>query len=217
MVSPNREFITSAERVGLGSTPLRKFWGTLVAIEPRFSDNRTQVELNFTGVQVLELIPGAVYEYPVAQLMVRYPGIQGDGTINPRSSWARTLKSSEVLGFPDLKSLLNRKLLMQAVPDSFKQNEGTEQETEQKYVWWSIVQVDGAGGAAQTAAANPMDVALSLIHGHTAAEFAEAALKNPVLRAMSASIYDSSMLSGLIAGGKVTLEADRYYVEGMPR
>ena len=217
MTMPDREFITSAARIGSGTTPLRKFWGTLVAVEPKFSDNRTQVELNFTGVEVLQLVPGAVYEYPIAQLSVRYPALQSDGTINPRSNWAKTLKSAEAQGFPDIKDLISRRVLMTAVEDSFKQNEGTEQETVQQYIWWSVERVDGVKPTLFAPAADPMQVALDLIHGHTAAEFAEAALKNSTLRPRSASIYDNSLLSGLIAGGKITLEADRYYVVGRPR
>ena len=79
---------------------------------------------------------------------------------------------------------------------------------------WEVKEVEGVAAATQPAQADPVAIALNLLHGKTMQEFAEKALQDPVLRQKAASIYDSSMVSGLIAAGKIELKDGKHYVIG---
>ena len=210
----DQEFVTRADGLEIAGTPLRKFWGKLAEITPRADRDRTMVDLNYMDVEVLELIPGAVYPHPIAQLNIRY-------TKRERSGWGKLIQSAEKIGYDDLKALLDKRILMEAHMEQY----GTNQETNEviQGLVWEVREVEGGsagvGAAVAAGPVAPMEVALDLVHGRTQAEFAEAALQNTVLRTPEnqKGIFDNSLLSGLVASGQVELEGDRYYVVGRDR
>lgn len=207
----DRDFITRPSQLETSGSPLRAFKGVLVNITPHQAQNRTVVDLDFAQVVVTELVPGAVYDYPIAQLNLRY-------SRKERSGWGKLLKSLEKVGVADLENLKGQLVSMKAHVETYgKDEEGNDI---QGLVWEVIALAGGAAAPAAPAGnttADPVTLAVSLAHGKTSAEFAEAALQNAVLRSSASAIYDGSMLSGLVASGRVVLEGDRYIAPGAPK
>lgn len=220
-MSMEQEFVTSPAKLEVSGTPLRHFKGKLDDIIPHDVNGVTRVNLNFTSILVLRLIPGAVYDFPVAQLDLKY-------SKKGNSGWGKMLKSldnhprDKVGDPPDLLSLKGHVLEMEAREENYGRN--TETNQDMVGLVWEVKGVDGAtaapvaGGVStattQSTAADPMEHVLDLVHGRTAAEFAEVALQDGELRQRSGDIYDNSLLSGLVQAGKIYLAGDKYMVAG---
>lgn len=200
-----QEFVAGAGQLEKAGTPLRKFWGDFEGWEVKEEFGRRAVYLNFVGMEVLELIPGVVFEHPVAQIRIPY-------SKRDRSGWGKFLTSIEERGHPLFTDLLKKRVLM----DGHMEQYGEDDEGKPiAGLVWNVTEIAGESkdGAKSTASSkDPMTQVLDILHGKTGQDFAEAVLKTPVGKERSASIYDQSLIGGLIEAGTVVLEGDVYWV-----
>lgn len=218
-------FTTRRADLTKSGTPLREFKGVLHSIVPKQETRGGQIqtigELNFTDVEVVK--SETPYPHPTATLGIRY-------SQRERSTWGLLLLSLDKFGVQDLNDLRGKKLLMKSYEKDWSQGRerlssrqtqartpATDAPPDEPMVGlvWEVAGVDGvAAGQSAAAAPDPQRIALELLHGKTASEFAQAALENPVLRTKSSDIISGAMLTGLVASGLAKLEGDRYAVVG---
>lgn len=218
-------FVTDGRQVESSGTPVRKFEGLFDSFIPKVGENNqgTRIELNFTDCNILKLAEGATYDLPIVQLSLRYVTNQR-GRISDRSNWGRLLKSCEEIGHPDIKELVKQRLTMEAVVETIPATVANPEASPPilaraagTYIWWKVVGVAGDSKSQPAQAVDAVQEALNLLHGKTTAEFSQQALQNQTMRKVQASIFDGSLVSGLVAQGLAVLEGERYWVVGRPR
>jgi|TARA_Y100000034_G_C6790839_1_gene354076 hypothetical protein len=212
-----QEFVTSADQLQASGTPLRKIRGKLVGINPRMGEYKKMiVDLDIAELTVIESI--VPYNYPSCQLTINY-------SARERSAWGMLIKSSEELGFPDLKKLCNTAgsgpmVTLECEPEHVYGPDQNNPGQDIKGVVWTVVEVDqaGAGGGKATASTeDPMTHMLKLLDGKDATEFAQAALKDPVGRTaeVSAAVMDNTLIAGFVDSGQVVEGEDgKFHVIG---
>lgn len=218
-------YVTDGRQVEASGTPVRKFSGLFDSFVPRIGENNsgTRIELNFTDCNILKLAPGATYDLPIVQLSLKYVTNQR-GRVSDRSNWGRLLKSCEQLGCPDIKELVKKRVTMEAVEETIpavvanlEANPPVLARPASAYIWWRLADVEGGSKTQASQAVDSVEEALNLLHGKTTAEFSQQALQNQTLRVVQASIFDGSLIAGLVAQGLAVLEGERYWVVGKPR
>ena len=209
------EFVTKAKDLMPSGTPLRKFKGKLDDIVPEADSatGRTVMHVNFTDVEAIECIPGAVYPYPTAQINIGYRVDPGSGRPSERSIWGRLLISAEELGFEDIMLLKGKVVMMVGTTESFGKNRQTGEEMEG--LVWRVAEAEGGAGQGQPAAQSAEDKAkhlAMLADGKTAGEFAAAALQDPIGKEHQAQIFDRTLLPTLVQLGLLELKENKYHL-----
>ena len=216
-------FTTKRSELTSSGTPLKEFKGRFHSLEPkqeaRGGQLRTVANLNFTDMEVIK--SDVPYPHPTATLSINY-------SQRERSSWGLLLQSLDAFKVDDLM-LLKGKMVhlvsreydwsagrprrrLQPVRESPGGTEEAEPEEDIKSWIWEVKGIEGqtSGTAPTNAGRSVLDEATDLLNGKTQAEFAQAAFSHPVLRLQSNAIIDGSLVTALVATGKVRLVGDRY-------
>jgi hypothetical protein len=193
---------------GGGGTVLREFVADLNNVANKQEYNQLRMLLQFTRPEIIEVTPGSTYDQQMIELSIKYSDRDNSG-------WGKFVDSLTAMGVEDLLDLKGHRLRLKASMEAFGQNQETKEKIEG--LVWRLLEIDGAKGGVQAPAAklSPEEAALQLLTGITSADFAQAALQDPVLRDQSSRIYDQSLLGELVQSGKATLDGDKYTrVEG---
>jgi hypothetical protein len=222
----DEQFYDSAEELERSGTPLRRFWLDVTELEPRSENNRRFVEINGDNPELapypadhtnvaMRGKPGAVipYDFPMASLTINY-NLTRAGRPSENGAWGLFVTSVNELGFARARDLRGNRILFEAEPDHEYRPAGNDRDgNPQERIAGMVWRVVGKAGASD-GVATPVDTDTHFIamlgEGMTQQDFAGAALRDAVGRANQQSIINGSILTNLVASGKVKLEGDLY-------
>ena len=159
--------------------------------------------------------PGSVvpYDFPIVSFNINY-NLTRAGRPSERGAWGMFVTSVSELGFARARDLRGNRVLFEADPDheyraAGLDREGIQQERIAGMVWRAVAVAGQAAGGGAPTDTDAHFVGL-LGEGMTQQDFAQAALRDPTGRANQQGIINGSILTGLVASGKVKLEGDLY-------
>jgi hypothetical protein len=223
----DQQFYDGAEDLERSGTPLRRFWGLVEEVEPRSANNRRSVEVNSKDIKIVDYpanhpkYPGAKgsvipYDFPSASFTVNY-NLSRSGRPSERGAWGLFVTSVGEVGISRARDLVGHRVLFEGDADheyaaarAADPDRNVEAQERIAGMVWRVVEIDGVTAA--TGAVTDLDAHFTglLGEGMTQPDFSQAALKDPTGRQNQQGIINGSILSNLVASGKVTLEGDLY-------
>lgn len=223
---------------GYTGTPLRDFWGVLKSITGEMKKGQSgpyMVALyNLEEVEVMPNGSTEPYTSPIAQIDVSvstkakskmgYLGASIDKIIN--AGLAPDVAQAEA---KNMDSLIGKKLHWQFTPGHLVPNrDETGSWSDKPTNCWVITEISGeavvaAPAVAPVAGATPVPAAtvvsasqqaLALLDGKNVQQWHQVVMADPIVKQdtkVLQSIIDTSFLSGMEAGGKITKDADGVY------
>lgn len=210
---------TRGLRTGGAQHPLIEFKGDFKGFEPEHDTryNRVVVKLQFENIEVIA--SRTPYEFPVAEIRL---GLSE----STRSGWG-VFAESAIPFYPsevsELDSLFGKRLHLRYTGGHMMWNPqaaggGAEEAREA----WEIVGVEGVSsngstpnGSTPAPRETPMSRVLGLMEGKTQQEWAQAALRDPLVKTDSnlvSKLLNQSLVAELQGTGAVSKEGDRFKV-----
>ena len=131
--------VTTREGLAVSGPVFREFKGKLANIEFTVENGRPKGCLQFTEMDVIRSV--AAYPHPTGEIKMNRTG-QNGAKPSDRSPWGRLIIDSDEQGYPDLMSLIDQTLHMNAIENKIEANadRGTEAGS---FISWEILSVNG--------------------------------------------------------------------------
>lgn len=191
-------------------TPLIEFWGTVHSVEMVASTQQPgkyRVKVNCIDVEVIKA--ETEYNLPVATLDISYSTRQN-------SPWYAFSKSAVEKGLKGGRDVAGKRCRFLRATRTREARAGETGSQPRAWIEWTVAEIKG-----QTEKqVNILDEVKKLLHGKTAAEFAQAAFQSEAVRGdaqVKDGILSGALLSGLVAAGEAEMDGDKYWIRGWER